>query len=393
MANWKFTDQYGAAFPALANSILNTLIFDVPEGASPVTGTSFSAPLDLAATGTAMNVLTTLLGLKTIPMGGTVTTDDETLTISLQSSDGAEITAALAKCIPVVGGNVMQDAGITIDNVTPASLSADESPTTDTFELNAEILIAGKTVLLTAQVPMAEGIFTLKAEPVGFSVTLSDLNFLIIGPAFSTLFPDTLPASWYSPGSTSLQLLTIGISFYVQIKPKLSVTVSTLLIGIGITNIPLYQNALLINPLAVWLSIATPTSSPQVEWALSADAQLYHYGQQTLPPTGNPDFTFDMQLQLPGAEDQNFSVSGNYDNPFNLPVSTIIADFMNNAGFDTGIGTQITLNAFSFSTTADKATGTISSFNMNIEMSSPVGLFAAPGFGVQDFSISVDYSS
>ena len=41
MANWKFTDQYGSAYPALANSILSKLIFDVPEGKSPIDGTNF----------------------------------------------------------------------------------------------------------------------------------------------------------------------------------------------------------------------------------------------------------------------------------------------------------------------------------------------------------------
>jgi hypothetical protein len=393
MANWQFTDQYAAAFPGLNDSILATLIFDVPEGTSPVTGTTFSAPLDLAATGTVMNVLSSLVGLQQIPMTGTVTTTNNTLTITLQSSNGAQIVAALAQCIPIVGGNIMQSASVNLNNVTPAAPAADAPATTDTFEIRANITVSGRSLLISAQVPMSEGTFTLQAEPQNFGVALSDLNFLLGGGGFAGLFPTTLPASWYSAGSTQLQLLTIGLSLYVVIKPKLSITVSNLLVGIGITNIPLYPNALFLNPLAVWLTIANPTSSPSVTAALSADALLYPYGQQTNPPTAKPDFTFGMHLQLPGKDDQTFSVSGNFDNPFNLPVSTIISDFMNSGGFNTGIGSNITLDALTFFTSANTATGTISAFNLNIAMSSPVGLFATPDFGVQDFSITIDYTS
>ncbi|HTF03645.1 MAG TPA: hypothetical protein VK826_06440 [Bacteroidia bacterium] len=390
MANWKFTTQYGATYPGLASSILNVLVFDVPTGSSPVTGTTFTAPLDLAATGPVMNVLASLTGLSTIPMTGTVTTTGGSLTVTLTSSNNTVITAAIAKCIPLIGGSITQDAGISINNVTPAAAKA---PTTDDIDLNVTITIGSKTATLVSQVPMSGGIFTLDVNLVGFGVNLSDLNFLVTGTPFSSLFPNTLPTSWYTSGSTSLNLLSLSLTLHATTAPAFSVQVSTVSVVIGIVNIPIYPNGIFLDPLAVWLTVTSPTNSPTVDWGLSATAMLYPYGRQTNPPTAPPDFTFDMDLQLPSSTDPTFSVSGSYDNPYNLPVATMLSDLMNSAGFNTGIGTQITLTKFDISSSANTATGSMTAFTVDIAMSSPVGIFANPNFGVKDFTISVDYSS
>lgn len=393
MANWKFTDQYGTIYPALANSILATLVFDVPQGSSPVSGTTFSASLDLGATGTVMKVLTRLLGLSSIPMNGTVTATAESLSVDLQPVDNTAITAALAKCIPIVGGQIMQSASLSIQNLTDAALTVDDDPTTDEFDIDVKISIAGKTAELSAQVPMGDGLFSLSADLTGFSVNFSDLNFLINGGPFSALFPTTLPKSWFTSGSTQLTLNTLGFSLMVNTSSGLSVTVSTLSVVLGIGNIPLYKNALFLNPLGVSLVINSPTNKPTVSWSLTAAAMLYRYGQQTNPPSSPADFTFNMDLDVPGAGDTTINISGDLENPDSLSVATMIADFMNDSGFNTGISSQITIDAFAFDTTADTSTGTITSFSFNAGMSSPVGIFAAAGFGIKDFSIAIDYSS
>jgi hypothetical protein len=53
MTSWKFTDDYGTQYPALAGSILNLLEFSDYT----VTGTSFTGTPDVTATGAALATL------------------------------------------------------------------------------------------------------------------------------------------------------------------------------------------------------------------------------------------------------------------------------------------------------------------------------------------------
>jgi len=262
------------------------------------------------------------------------------------------------------------------------------------MDLNVTIAIGSGTGILTSQIPMSSnGIFTLNGTFTNFGINLSDLNFLVGNTSFSTLFPTTLPTSWYTSGSTALNLLSLGVTLYINTTPTFSVTVSSITVSIGIVNIPLYPNGLFLNPLAVWMNITSPTNNPTVDCGLSASAMLYPFGKQTHPPSAPADFTFDMDLQLPSSSDSTFSISGLYDNPNNLPVSNILSDLMNNGSFNTGIGNQITLENFDFFSTANVSSGSITSFSTNIGMSSPIGLFANADLGTVDFKISVDYNS
>jgi hypothetical protein len=391
MANWKFTDQYGTAYPALVNSILDVLIFDVPQGTSPVNPDgSFSAPLNLTATGKAMNMLKSLTGLTSIPMSGTVSTANATLTVSLASTNDAVITAAISKCIPLIGGSITKNAGVTIKNITPASATVEDEPAEDKFELPITINIGNSTGTVTTQIPMSEGLFSVRAEFDNFGISLNDLNFLVVGTPFATLFPTSLPTSYYNP-ATKLSLLSLELAFFLKTTPSLSVTVSNVTVSIGIVNIPLYPNRLFLNPLAVWVSVASPTNKPVATWGITGTIALYPYGKQTNPPTANPDFTFEMEMEMPTSSNPTFSVSGQYDNPYDLAVSQILCDLMDDGNFNTGIADSIILEKFEFYTAADTSTGTIDEFSVDVAMSSPIGLFATPGFGVKDFSISVSY--
>lgn len=391
MANWKFTDQYGKDYPALANSILALLIFDVPEGGSPVSGTTFSAPLNLSATGKTMMVLDAITGLTSIPMTGTVTTADDTLTVSLKSTDD-DITAAIAKLIPLIGGDITQKAWVSIDNVTPASATADDDPTTDEFDLNVTIAIGSGTGTLISQIPMSLGLFTLKAEFENFGIQLSELNFLAGGSNFATFFPDTLPASYYTPGSTALNLLSLDLALNISTSP-LSVSVATAGVSIGIVNIPLKPDALFLSPLAVWVHLTDPTGSPSATWGLDGSVNLYPYGKQTNPPSTDPDFAFEFQMEMPTKQDPTFMISGNFDNPEDQSVATIISDLLNDGSFNTGIASTITLEKFDFTTAADTSKGTISEFSADIAMSSSFGLFQTQSLDVKDFSISITYEN
>ncbi|MFZ6678807.1 hypothetical protein [Undibacterium sp. Tian12W] len=395
MAYWKFTDVYGGTYPALSNSILSILVFDVPSG-SPISGTSFSANLDLQATGKAMSVLSKMLGMTTVPMTGTVTTTNNVLNIELTSSNNAAILSALAACIPVIGGQLMQAASLTIKNTTPQSATIDDDPTTDQFNLNTAVKIGRGSGNVTTQIPMSNGLFTMSATFDNFGIGLSDLNFLVPGAQFSSMFPTTLPTNYYNPASTTLNLLSLELSLYVKTTPTLSISVNNVSTSIGIVNIPLYPNALFLNPLAIWISVSDPLSKPIPTWGLNGTIALYPYDKQTSPPSVPPDFSYDLAMQMPTRSDPTFSVTGTLENPQNLPVSQILCDLMSDGSFNTGISNKLTLETFDFATVADTSTGTISEFSVEIAMNatanggSYLGLFS-DSFGVKDFSIAVAY--
>ncbi|MCH8620965.1 hypothetical protein [Undibacterium sp. TS12] len=396
MAYWKFTDVYGSTYPALTNSILSILVFDVPSG-TPINGTNFNASLDLQATGKAMGVLSSMLGMTTVPMTGTVTTTNNILNIDLASSNNAAILSALAACIPLIGGQLMQAASLAIKNTTPQSATVDDDPTTDQFNLNTTVKIGNGSGDVTTQIPMSNGLFTMSATFSNFGIGLSDLNFLVPQAQFSSMFPTTLPTNYYNPASTTLNLLSLELSLYVKTSPSLSISVNNVSTSIGIVNIPLYPNALYLNPLAIWISVSNPLSSqPTPTWGLNGSIALYPYGKQTSPPSVPPDFSYDLAMQMPTRSDPTFSVTGTLDNPQNLPVSQILCDLMNDGSFNTGISNQLTLEKFDFATVADTSTGTINEFSVEIAMDasgnggSYIGLFS-DSFGVKDFSIAVAY--
>lgn len=395
MADWKFTDEYLVDYPALDNSILSVLVFDVDSG-SPIDGTSFKAPLDLTASGTSLNVLSIMLGMTSIPVEGTVTTTDDTLNVSLYSTNNDDILAALADCLPLIGGSILQSASITIVNSTPANYTVEDDPVTDTFDINTTIAIGEGTGSVVTQVPLSSGMFTMSATFSGFGITLSDLDFLVPDGTFTEMFPTTLPEAYYNPETTSLSLLSLELSLHVATSPSLDVSVGTVTTSIGIENLALLPDALFLNPLAVWVSITDPYSNPVASWGLTASVMLYPFGEQTNPPTAEPDFTFELDMEMPVGDSTTLTVDGEYSNPENLAVSRIICDLMNDGSYDTGIASTITLETFDFSSVADTSTGTVSEFVVDVGMSATnnggtyVGLFTS-SFGVQDFSITVTY--
>jgi hypothetical protein len=389
MATWKFTDQYGATYPALANSILNRLVFDI-QGTSPVSGTTFTGTLDLTATGDAMKVLATVTGVTTIPMTGTVDTSNNTLKVSLNSTNDDVLKAALSKNLPLIGPKIT-GTNLVIQNVTAASLTKDEEPATDEMDLEIDIKIndrfGGK---LTTQVPMADGFFTVTADLKGVGIGLDDLNFLLPGDnKFSAYFPSNDLGKYYDPNSPpGLYLLKVGITFYIATTPALKVLPATITAVIGITQIPLYEQKLYLDPLGVWVTVSNLTTNPTASWGLLGSIILCNYN--TPGKTSDPDFEFDFQMTFPTTQNPVFSISGELDNPYDQPVSLILQDLMGPTT-NVGISDKITIEKFDFSAAADTKTGTISEFGFDVAMSGQFGIFEK--LELEEFSISVQYSS
>lgn len=388
MATWKFTDQYGTDYPALANSILDLLVFDI-QGTSPVSGTTFTGTLDLTATGAAMDVLATLTGVTTIAMTGTVDTSNNTLKVALNVVDGTVLKNAFAANLPLIGPKIT-GAGLSIMNVTAASLTADELPSTDEMDLTIDITIGQHGATLTTQVPMSNGFFTISAELHNVGIGLSDLNFLIPGDGnFSQYFPSNDLGNYYNPANPpGLYLLSVEVVLYITITPKLSVLPTTVSAKIGITDIPLYEQKLYLNPFGVWVTVSNLTTTPTVGWGLLGSVVLCNY--KTPGKTSDPDFAFDFAMSFPTSDNPAFSVSGQLENPYNQPVSLILQDLLGPTT-NVGISDQITIEKFDFAADADTKTGTISDFSMDLAMSGQFGLFE--NFALEEFSLSIAYSS
>lgn len=400
MAAWKFTDAYEAAYPALAGSILSVLVFDAPTG-SPVNGTTFTGTLDLQATnqaiGTPMAVLSAILGMSTIPMTGTVTTSQNTLSVHLTSTNNDAVLKAIAACIPLIGGTVMRKASIEIRTQTQASASKENDPEIDAFDLKTTIAIGHGTGEVVTRIPFSEGVFAMTASFDQLAVGFAELDFLVPGGNMRSLFPGDgqLPRSYYDPATTTLNLLALQLTLEVQTNPKLSVSVATVSVSLGVSNIPLSPNALFLNPLAIWVSITNPQQNPTATWGLGGSMALYPAGRQTSPPSAPPDFVYDLAAEMPTKGNPQFSVTGTFENPLDLPVAQILKDLTNDTAFDTGISSQLTLQRFDFAAMADTSTGRVTEFSVDVAMSATqgtyVGLFS-PDFGVKDFRIAVTYS-
>ncbi len=394
MPAWKFTDVYGSSYPALDNSILSVLVFDVPADTSPISGDQFSASLDLLATGRSMLVLKAILGMNSVPFAGTVTSANGVLSVALKSTNNAAILAALA-AFPLIGQQ-MRSAVLDIQNKTTASDDPSDDLELDRFNINIGIAIGSGSGNLSLQVPMSAGLCAINGEFENFGISFADLNFLVPGANFSAMFPTDLPTSYYNPGTTALNLLALGLTLGVKITPSLSFSVANVSTSIGIVNIPLMPNALYLNPLAVQISISNPISEPVPTWGLIGDICLYPYDKQTSPPSAPPDFTYELAAQMPTSDNPEFEVSGSFENPKDLPVSQILCDLTSNGAFNTGISDQLILEQFDFASQANSTTGTINSFTVEVAMSAVktngryFGLFSND-FGVKDFSIAVSY--
>jgi len=378
MASWTFTEDYGAQYPALAGSILNLLVFSDHT----VTGTSFTGTLDVTATGAALATLGQIVNMTSIAVSGTVTNENNTLTVSLASSDTAAFTAGVAQSIPLIGGSITQNASLTIGTVVTTTDDPDEGPTKDQFNLNVTFAVGSHSVTIVSQVPMNDGFVSLTGTFTNVGIDLDDLNFLMGSMGSSSQWFPATELGPYASGSPAFELLSMALTLYITINP-LTVTVSSVTVSVGITNIPLMGQKLYLDPLAVVVTVSSPTSNPTVTWGLEGDIVLCNYARPG--DTNNPDFVFELQMSL-----TDFTISGELENPSNLPVNTMIQDLIG-AGTNVGLPDTLTINCFDFDTQADKTTGSISSFSTDIAMSGGFGLFS--DFDLESFAFSLVYTA
>jgi hypothetical protein len=377
MADWTFIDDYGASYPSLGGSILSLLAFSDHT----LTGATFSGTLDVAASGAALATLGQVLSLTSIPVTGTVTDTNGTLNIALTSCDASAILQGIQQSIPLIGDKVTQSTLIinTIVNTTDDPTAA---PPIDVIELSIAFTVGSHSVQVTSDVPMNGGFISVTGLFTNVGITLDDIDFLMGGSGNgNSWFPST-GLGPYAQGSPALDLLEVALTLYVTESP-FDIAVNSVMASVGITDIALMGQALYLNPLAVVVLAISPTISPSFYWSLEGQLVLCNY--QTPGNTTTPDFTFDIEMDL-----SDFSLSGQYGNPSDLPVSTMIQDLMGE-GTDFGIPDDLTINQCEFYAQADQSTGTISAFSTSIALSGGFGLFA--NIEIQSIALSVEYSA
>ncbi len=377
MASWKFTDDFGAQYPALQSSVLNLLVFSDHT----LTGTAFTGTLDVAASGASLATLGQLLNLTAIGVSGQVTNSNDTLTVALASTDAGAFRDGLAASIPLLGKQVTA-ASMAINTVATTKDTPDTGPQQDDLGLSVTLRVGSASITLTSVVPMHGGLFTIHGTFENVKIGLEDLSFLM-GPLGTgdQWFPSKQLGPYYQ-GGPALSLLGLEITVNVGLSP-FTVSVVSVSAGIGITGIDLMSQKLYLNPIGIWAVVEDPGGSASVGWSIEGAIVLCNYARPG--DYQHPDFAFDFAMDL-----TDYSISGQLENPDNLPINTMLQDLLGQ-GTSVGLSTNLTIDKFDFAAGVDKSTGTLSQFSTDIAMSGGFGLFA--NLDIEEISISVAYSA
>ncbi|HYP08601.1 MAG TPA: hypothetical protein VER03_20365 [Bryobacteraceae bacterium] len=377
MASWKFTDDYGAKYPALQSSVLSLLVFSDHT----LTGTAFVGTLDVGASGAALATLGQLLSVSSIAVSGQVADSGSTFSVALASTDAGTFRDGIAASIPLIGKQVTA-ASMSVNTVAATTDSSDAGPQKDDLDLSVTLTIGSSSLVLTSVVPMHGGLFTIDGTFDNVGVGLDDLKFLMGSlQAGDQWFPSTQLGPYYS-GGAKLSLLGLDLTINVNLSP-FTVTVVSVTVGIGLTGINLMSQKLYLNPLGVWVTVEDPGGSASVGWALEGAIVLCNYARPG--DFKNPDFAFDFDMDL-----TNYSISGQLENADALSINTMLQDLLGQ-GTSVGLPTALTIDKFDFAAAVDKNSGSVSDFSTDLAMSGGFGLFET--LDVEEISISVAYSA
>jgi hypothetical protein len=382
MAGWTFYNDYGTRYPALINSVLSFLFFTEHS----IEGNTFTGVLDAQSSGVATGTLAWMSGMNTWAISGTITDNGQVLQIDLQlaGSDEAAFKSGIAACIPIIGGSITQSATLLLNTTVPAALTSEEDPVNDAFNFQMVIAIGSSLLTITSPVPMNGGFFTISGIFTNVGITLDDLTFLFGGSSGNeTWFPSSELGPYYS-NTTQLGLLEMDITAYANLNTS-TVTVTEASVSIGITNLPLYEQQIYLNPLAVWVTMANPQNptNASVTWSLQGSVVVCNYARPADP--NNPDFSLECAMDL-----YSYSLAAELDNKQQVTVNTMIQDVLGE-GTDFGLSDTLKVDRLGFNTTASTTTGLISNFGFEVAMSGGFGLFES--FDIESFDLKFTYTS
>jgi len=380
--SWTFVEDYGSQFPALKSSSLNFLVFSTHS----ISGTEFTGVLDVAASGAALSTIGAMLNVTSIAMKGTVTNADDTLTVSVASTDPQVFIAGITASIPLIANHV-RASGMSIDTISTTKDDPDEGPKQDNFDLSVTLqLSSSASATIRAQVPMNGGVFTLDGTFQNVGITLPDLRFLMgkLGSG-DNWFPASELGPYYNDpkGKPALSLLGISLTLYATLSP-FTISVTSVEVGIGITGINLYDQRLYLNPIGVWITVADPLGDDtELTWAIEGTLALCNY--QRPGDYEHPDVRYDFAMDL-----TNFAFTAAYERAAGVTINTMLQDLLG-AGTDIGLPPSLTLDQFDFAASANKESGKLTEFSADIAMSGGFGLFA--NLDLDSISVSFAYSA
>ena len=275
---------------------------------------------------------------------------------------------------------------MTIEVAAKTTDDKDDEPPTNVIELSIRFKVGSGEVTIAAQVPLCDGTIALTGTFKGVGIGLADLDFLIKGGGGgSNWFPSTDLGPYVAKGP-SFELLRITLMIYIALTPSLTVKLVSVTVEIGITHIPLMDQRLYLNPLAVAVTVPAAIPGTAATVCLLGDLALCNYkkpGQPDSPDAvlevqmGLTDYTLSAQLLLP-------------EGTTGLGIETLVSDLMGKQT-DIGLPQALALTEFNIYTQADKTSGKISSFSTEIAMSGGFGLFK--DFDIEGFDLLLDYSA
>jgi hypothetical protein len=378
VASWTFVVDYGSQYPALKSSVLSLLVFSEHS----ISGTEFAGVLDVTASGAALATMGLLLNVTSIAMKGSVTNADNTLTVSLANTNPQVFIAGISANVPLIASRVTS-SGMSVNTVTTTQDDPDEGPKQDDFTLYVTLqLSSAASVTITTQVPMNGGIFILEGTFSNLGITLADVGFLMGNKSTGDQWFPGKELGPYYQRQPALNLLGITLTLYAALSP-FRVSVSAVEVGIGITGIDLYKQRLYLNPIGVWVTVADPLGSAELTWAIEGALALCNYERPGEPE--HPDIRYDFAMDL-----TNFAISGEYERAAGVTINTMLQDLLG-SGTDIGLPPKLTLDKFDFEASADKSSGTLTEFSMDIAMSGGFGLLA--NLDLQEISVSFAYSA
>lgn len=374
MANWKFTDKFASTYPGLKSSVLSVLDFSEHT----LEDSEFSGTLDLAASNPALAVLEKLIKISKLALKGTVTEKDKTLTIKLAPTDDADITRAVASQLPLIGGKVTRKATLALE----VKVSSAKGLATNSFDLKITIGIDSREATVVTQVPMSPGVFMLQGNFEDFGITLNDLDFLMGKQTPENQWFPSTELGPFDKGSPALELLDLGLALFVETKPDWSIKVISISSSIGLTQLPVIDDRLYLNPLGVTSTISNPKGQTAINWGFMGTLVLCDYEHPGDLDKANFSFKFTLGIT-------DFSISAQYENPDDKPLSKLISDLLG-VKTELGLPEELTITKFEFSAQANKASGKIASFSAAVGMSGGFGLLE--DLDLDSASISVDYN-
>jgi hypothetical protein len=198
---------------------------------------------------------------------------------------------------------------------------------------------------------MNGGLCTVEGTTSGLSISLGDLQFLTAN-AGSDWFPQSQLGTFFS--STALQLLGISVGLSIALSP-LSISLTSVELGIGLTGLALDPSRLYLSPLGVYVTIQDPVGVANVVWSIMGTLALC---SSTTPGNyQNPDLALDMATDL-----TDFSVSASLENPSDVTVNAAIVDLLG-AKASIGLADSLTVETFDIDL-ALQSDGTPSSFGL-----------------------------